>query len=179
MLLKVALTCLVSFEKVAQDKIVYLLLGSNIGDRDENLRLARSQLALHCGTISKQSGVYLGKSWGVEQQRDYYNQVLELSTTQPPKRLLDCILEIESNLGRVREKKWSSRIIDIDILFYQQSVIELPVLQIPHPRLTERNFTLVPLMEIAPQFIHPTFAVTIEELYLRSADTLEVQMIEY
>ena len=154
------------------------MLGSNIGDRNENLRLARSQLALHCGRISKQSGVYLSKSWGVDQQRDYYNQVLELSTTQAPARLLDCILEIESNLGRVREKKWSSRIIDIDILFYQQSVIELPVLQIPHPRLAERNFTLVPLMEIAPQFIHPTFAVTIEELYLRSADTLEVQMIE-
>jgi 2-amino-4-hydroxy-6-hydroxymethyldihydropteridine diphosphokinase len=142
------------------------------------LRLVHSQLALHCGQVSNQSGVYLSKSWGVDQQRDYYNQVLLLSTTWSPVELLDCILEIESNLGRVREKKWASRIIDIDILFYKQSVIDLPGLQIPHPRIAERNFTLVPLMEIAPLLVHPALGITIEELYLQSPDTLEVLMIE-
>ena len=163
---------------MVQGNIAYLLLGSNIGDRNENLLLARHQLALHCGELLKRSGVYLSKSWGVDQQPDYYNQVLELSTTRSPEELLDCILEIESNLGRIRKKKWSSRIIDIDILFYQQSIIDLPVLQIPHPRIAERNFTLVPLMEIAPLLVHPVLGITIEELYLHSPDTLEVLMIE-
>ncbi|MBK8503680.1 MAG: 2-amino-4-hydroxy-6-hydroxymethyldihydropteridine diphosphokinase [Saprospiraceae bacterium] len=163
---------------MVKGNITYLLLGSNIGDRGENLRIARNRLALDCGDIILQSGVYLSKSWGIDGQPDYYNQVLQVSTTCSPEQLLDCILDIESTMGRVRKGKWSSRMIDIDILFYQQSVIDLPGLQIPHPRIAERNFTLVPLMEIAPLLEHPTLGITIEELYLQSPDTLEVLMIE-
>jgi 2-amino-4-hydroxy-6-hydroxymethyldihydropteridine diphosphokinase len=163
---------------VVKDHIAYLLLGSNIGDRNGNLLLAHKQLVLHCGEVVKQSAVYLSQSWGVDHQRDYYNQVLMISTAASPSEVLDRILEIETNLGRVREQKWSSRIIDIDILFYEERVIDLPGLQIPHPRIAERNFTLVPLMEIAPLMVHPTIGITIEELYLQSSDTLEVLMIE-
>jgi 2-amino-4-hydroxy-6-hydroxymethyldihydropteridine diphosphokinase len=152
---------------VIKDNTTYLLLGSNLGDRSENLRKARNEMGAACGEILLRSGVYRSKSWGVEQQPDYYNQVLQISTPFSPSQLLDCILDIESTMGRIRTRKWSSRIIDIDILFYKQSVIDLPGLQIPHPRIAQRNFTLVPLMEIAPLLEHPTLGMSIEELYLR------------
>lgn len=156
----------------------YLILGSNLNDREFALKLATSWIKEKCGTILKKSAIYRSKAWGFTNQPDFLNQILIIETKLDPWQLLKSLLDIEKQMGRVREIKWHSRLIDIDILFYGQEVIDLPELQIPHPRLAERNFTLVPLMEIAPQFIHPTFAVTIEELYLRSADTLEVQMIE-
>jgi 2-amino-4-hydroxy-6-hydroxymethyldihydropteridine diphosphokinase len=111
---------------VIKDNTTYLLLGSNLGDRSENLRKARNEMGAACGEILLRSGVYRSRSWGVEQQPDYYNQVLQISTPFSPSQLLDCILDIESTMGRIRTRKWSSRIIDIDILFYQQSVIDLP-----------------------------------------------------
>ena len=156
----------------------YLLLGSNLNDRRYSLKYATCQIQEKCGTILKKSAIYRSKAWGVTNQPDFLNQILIIETQLAPRSLLESLLDIEQQMGRVREIKWHSRLIDIDILFFGEEVIDIPGLQIPHPRLAERNFTLVPLMEIAPQFIHPTFAVTIEELYLRSADTLEVQMIE-
>lgn len=156
----------------------YLLLGSNLNDRHFSLKYAACQIEEKCGALLRKTAIYRSKAWGVTDQPDFLNQILIIETQLDPRSLLESLLEIEQQMGRVREIKWHSRVIDIDILFFGEEVIDTPGLQIPHPRLAERNFTLVPLMEIAPQFIHPTFAVTIEELYLRSADTLEVQMIE-
>ena len=159
-------------------KYIYLLLGSNMGDRAAYLDQARSRIQGQCGAILKESATYATKAWGIETQPDFYNQVLEIDSDLQPLQLLTTILEIEQEMGRVRKGKWLSRVIDIDILFYDDLVLDLPNLQIPHPKIPERNFTLVPLMEIAPGLKHPSLGFTVRELYLQSLDTLDVLMIE-
>ena len=138
--------------EVEQEKQVYLLLGSNLGDRFNHLVNARNLLTADCGRLISQSAIYLSKAWGIENQADFYNQVVVIMTKMSARELLIKILEIESEIGRSRELKWGARIIDIDILFYADAVIETADLTVPHPRIAERNFTLVPLMELSPKF---------------------------
>lgn len=157
---------------------VYLLLGSNLANREAAINEAVGQIEQKCGVILRRSSIYRSKAWGFIHQPDFFNIVLILETSLSPESLLQTLLGIEQEMGRTREGKWQSRLIDIDILFYGSEIIRQPGLQIPHPRIAERNFTLVPLMEIAPQLVHPTMKATIEELYLQSTDTLEVLMLE-
>jgi len=156
----------------------YVLLGSNLGDRAASLSEARKQIAHTCGDIKVCSAIYITKAWGVENLPDFQNQVVLLETQLSAYDLLRSLLRIETEMGRKRSGKWLSRVIDLDILFYNSVVVETAELIIPHPRLAERNFTLVPLMEICHDMIHPVLGMTIEELYLQSEDTLEVLMIE-
>lgn len=151
----------------------YLLLGSNLGDREASLISARKSLATF-GEITATSALYETEAWGLENQPMFLNQALILSTDLPPEELLVKIAEIEETLGRVQTEKWHPRIIDIDILGMDDLIVETDELSIPHPCLHERNFALIPLLEIAPEWVHPVLNVTVEEMYLHSEDQREV-----
>ena len=153
---------------------VYLLLGSNEGDRVGWLQKAVALLSENCGPVLQSSPVYETAAWGITDQPAFLNRVVLLQTAQTPAELLDQIQKIESTLGRQRDIKWGQRTLDIDILFYNNEVIELPGLIIPHPFLQERRFTLIPLAEIAPEFTHPKLNKTVKELLTECPDKLEV-----
>lgn len=143
----------------------YLGLGTNLGNRKENLANARKKLEDSCAGIEQVSPVYLSVPWGFKSDSDFYNQVIEISTEADAFDLLDHIQEIEDSMGRKRSGVgYSDRIIDIDILFYDQQIISSKPLIIPHPLLHKRMFVLQPMADIAPGFIHPVFNKSIEEL---------------
>lgn len=152
----------------------YLLLGTNIGDRNINLSVALSAIAERAGKVGRKSSVYETAAWGKTDQEPFYNQVVELETSKDPDALLDCVLDIERKMGRHRAEPWGARIIDIDILFYDNAIIETGQLTIPHPQLANRRFTLEPLNEIAPDLIHPKFQKSISQLLEMCPDTLRV-----
>lgn len=156
---------------------VYLLLGSNLGDRELFLRMATKLIETDIAPIAKASAVYETQSWGKSGQPDYLNQVLMLKTGLPAKEVLKKILTIELEMGRRREEKWGSRTIDIDILLYGDAVINEPDLVVPHPEMHNRRFTLDPLGEIAPQVVHPLFHQTIKALKNKLNDTLIVKKL--
>lgn len=132
-----------------------------------------------CGTILKTSGIYETEPWGFECRESFYNQAVVIETPLSPLELLSTVLQIENELGRTRNpnQRYSSRSIDIDILFYDSEIIQTENLTIPHPLIRERNFVLIPLNEIVPDFLHPVFKKTVNELLLSSEDTLNVKKI--
>jgi 2-amino-4-hydroxy-6-hydroxymethyldihydropteridine diphosphokinase len=156
----------------------YLLLGANLGDRLHYLQEARKLIAEKIGTLAQSSGLYETEPWGISEQPAYLNQALKLSTSLPPAELMQALLLIERELGRSRSAKWEPRNIDIDILFYGNSILNTPDLVIPHPELHRRNFALIPLLEIAPELLHPVLGKTIEELFDESQDPLDVMLFE-
>ncbi len=152
----------------------YLLLGSNMGERRMNLIAAQNHIAQKIGHIKAFSAFYETEPWGVEGQDDYINQALEVETGLSPELLLQKLKEIEKQIGRVERGKWASRIIDIDILFFDDLVLNNGKLHIPHKMIEKRNFVIIPLNEIAPGFVHPVSKKTISELVASSKDTLRV-----
>jgi 2-amino-4-hydroxy-6-hydroxymethyldihydropteridine diphosphokinase len=132
---------------------VFLLLGSNLGIRELFLQQAVQLIEQTIAPVTKASGIYETQSWGKTDEPDYLNQVVQLATELPAQTVLERILNIEVILGRKRDVKWGSRIIDIDILFYGDEIINEPGLIVPHPELHNRRFTLEPLEELAPDFI--------------------------
>ena len=144
-------------------KIVYLSLGSNLGDREKNLRTAIDRLA-ELGTPVAVSSFYETEPVGVGAQPWFLNCVVKLETEKMPRQLLSAILNVEHDMGRQRLERQGPRTIDIDVLLFGTSVIDLPSLVVPHPRLHERRFVLEPLAEIAPDTRHPVFRRTIREL---------------
>ncbi len=152
---------------------VYLLTGGNIGNRRQYLQQAASLLEQY-GTVIQKSGLYETAAWGKTDQPAFLNQVLLLHTTLSATGLLEKMLETELALGRARMEKYGPRIIDIDMLFFNEEVIDHPFLTVPHPRLAERRFVLVPLMEIAPDLVHPVLHKTISQLLQECPDKLEV-----
>jgi len=156
---------------------VFLLLGSNLGNRQLFLKQAIEHIETEIAPLSKISSVYETQSWGKTDLPDYLNQVVVLLTDLPPQIILQKILNIELKLGRKREEKWGSRTIDIDILFYDDQIISQPGLVIPHPELQKRRFTLDPLAEIAPEWVHPSLKKNILQLKTELIDELNVKKI--
>lgn len=156
---------------------VFLLLGSNLGDRQFFLREAVRLINANIAPVLKTSAVYETQSWGKTDAPDYLNQVVILETDHLPTDLLKKILDIELALGRKRKEKWGSRTIDIDILFYAAEIINDHDLTIPHPELHKRRFTLEPLAEISPNLIHPVLNKTILALKNELIDNLVVKKV--
>ena len=144
-------------------KIVYLSLGSNLGDREANLRTAIEKLR-ELGNIPAVSSFYETEPVEVTAQPWFLNCAVKLDTEKMPRQLISAILALEQSMGRQRKQQKGPRTIDIDILLFGSSVIEIPSLTIPHPHLHERRFVLEPLAEIAPDARHPIFKRSIREL---------------
>jgi 2-amino-4-hydroxy-6-hydroxymethyldihydropteridine diphosphokinase len=155
----------------------YLLTGGNEGDRNLNMQLARANIELICGRILLFSSIYETAPWGKTDQPDFLNQVLLLETILEPLALLQAVLDIEEKGGRKRTVKNAPRTIDIDILFYNNLVMDEPGLHIPHPRIAARRFVLEPLDEISPGLLHPVLGKTIHQLLLECTDELAVKKI--
>jgi 2-amino-4-hydroxy-6-hydroxymethyldihydropteridine diphosphokinase len=157
---------------------VYLLLGSNLGDREYYISEAVKLINERAGTVELRSSYYETASWGKTDQPSFINQAVYLQTNLTPEQLLITILDIEKHFGRERIEKWGSRTIDIDILFYSDTIIKQSDLVVPHPYLHERAFALAPLAEIAGSYIHPVYKKTILELWNSLTDNLSVVKID-
>lgn len=153
---------------------IYLLLGSNLGDRAMLMQTAADEIGKRIGNVTQASALYETAPWGGIEQPAFLNQVLEVETGLVPEEVLRIILEIEHKAGRVRYERWGARHLDIDILYLGETVMDTPRLTVPHPRLHERRFTLVPLTEIAPNFVHPVLEKTNAELLEVCMDKEEV-----
>ncbi len=145
---------------------IYLALGTNLGNRPENLETAISSMPPGV-LVQKRSSIYETPPWGFEDQPAFLNMVLQAETEFSPWKLLKYIKKLEGSMGRQRTFRNGPRLIDIDILFYDSLETEQSGLVIPHPRITERAFVLVPLAEIAPDLLHPILQVTMQELLSR------------
>jgi len=153
----------------------YLILGGNIGNRLQNLQEAIQLISKKAGLITETSDVFTTSAWGNTDQPDFLNQAVCLQTHLTAEDLLETLISIEQLLGRVRDhQKWTERVIDIDILFYNRDIINTPDLKIPHPYLQERMFVLVPMAQLASMFVHPALNKNIQTLLLECTDKLEV-----
>jgi|SRR6185503_8248498 len=145
------------------EHLVYLALGSNVGNRAANLKAAIAALPPQM-EVKARSRVYETPPWGYANQEKFLNQVLQVQTYLKPEQLLKHLKRLEVALGREASFQNGPRLIDIDILFYDDLVFESPIVTIPHPRLHERGFVLMPLMDLAPDLVHPLKKQSIREL---------------
>jgi len=156
----------------------YLLLGGNLGDREDNLRKAIALIAENIGSVVSISALYETAAWGKTDQPSFLNQAVAVETNFTAIEVLNKALEIEKNLGRVRKDKWGERLIDIDLILYGNEVIDIEnKLQVPHPHMQERRFVMAPLAEIAPGVIHPILGKTILDIFENITDKLDVKKL--
>ena len=156
----------------------YLLLGTNLGNRSENLAKATAAIRMFLGRVDSQSHIYETAPWGKPHQPNFYNQAIKVTTPCSPLETLHLLKQIEFLLGRDNSEKWAPRIIDIDILFFDELAIESPLLTVPHQHIASRRFTLDPLCEIAPDLVHPVLKQTIAELTMACTDPLTVKEVD-
>jgi 2-amino-4-hydroxy-6-hydroxymethyldihydropteridine diphosphokinase len=157
---------------------VYLLIGGNVGDRQGNLEQARREIALCIGEISRTSSVYETAPWGNQAQDSFLNQVLEVLSPMDPDAVLETTLAIEQRMGRIRQGLNQPRTIDIDILYFNNETISRDGLTIPHPRIAERKFVLIPMNELNPDWVDPAHKQSIIQLLGACRDELEVNKLD-
>ena len=150
----------------------YLLIGGNMGDRLANLENAKKAILKDIGNIENTSSVYETAAWGKEDQPAFLNQALLIETNLKAEDVMNTLLQIEKNMGRIRQEHLGPRTIDLDIIFFNDQIINSENLTIPHPQMRKRNFVLTPLHEIAPDFIHPIFNRSIAQLLMDCEDSL-------
>jgi len=153
----------------------FLLIGGNMGDREENFETAKSLIQQYCGNVVHSSSLYQTAAWGKTDQPAFLNQALEIETWLTAEQLMQQILAIEKMMGRERKEKYGPRIIDIDVLLFNDEQHDSPFLRIPHPEMQNRLFALIPLAEIAPNLQHPVFKKSISQLLRETPDKLEVK----
>ena len=159
-------------------KVVYLLLGSNLGDRRGLIDEAIIKIGEQIGAVVARSANYETDAWGKEDQPSFLNVALAVSTRLPALAVLEEALAIEMELGRIRLEKWGARLIDIDVILFGDEIIdEGAKLQVPHPEMHNRKFVLEPLAEIASKFVHPVLQLNITEMLERLNDNLSVSKI--
>ena len=155
----------------------YLLTGGNLGDREKNLAKARELINEQCGAIISASSLYETAAWGKTDQPAFLNQALMVDTLLNARQLIRRILKIEKQMGRIREEKYGPRVIDIDILLFNDEKHNYHFLKLPHPEMQNRHFALLPLAEIAAGIVHPVLKKTISELLNECKDELDVKKI--
>jgi 2-amino-4-hydroxy-6-hydroxymethyldihydropteridine diphosphokinase len=155
--------------------LIFLLLGTNLGNKKANLKLSKDKILQKEIKILNESSVYETEPWGFEHPESFYNQAIKIETFISPDELMNILLEIEKELGRIRIKGgYKARIIDIDILLYDNLILHTDILTLPHAKMHLRRFALEPLCEIAPLQIHPYFNKTIQELLNECIDKKKV-----
>ena len=154
---------------------VYLLLGSNMGDSEQMLTVATNMIEKNIGKLTTSSSIYRTAAWGNEDQPDFLNQIIIVSSSLSSLNILKEIFVIEKEMGRVRTTKNAARVIDIDMLFFNDEIIQTETLTVPHPQIQNRRFVLVPLAEISPDFQHPLLKKSSLELLSICSDKLNVQ----
>lgn len=157
----------------------YLLLGTNLGNKKKNLQKAIEGIEAFFGKILSRSSLYETAAWGKHDQPSFLNMVVRVPNSPNAQSSLNAIQEIEQAMGRIRIEKWKERIIDIDILYIDQCIIDSPNLLVPHPELSNRRFTLAPLAEIAPDFIHPINGKSQSQLFIECTDPLPVKKLTF
>ena len=161
------------FEIAHREEMLVLLLGTNMGNRAKNLTAAIAGLSALFGQPLSQSAVYETPPWGNENQAPFLNLAVIHNTRMKPTVLLDSILQLELDLGRVRQEKWGPRLIDIDIIFYGNMIYQSDFLEIPHPYMHERQFVLEPLNEIIPSFEHPLLGKNVSQLFREVSENVK------
>lgn len=156
---------------------VFLLTGGNIGNRIQNLNQAKKNIEQKVGQIVSASKIYETEAWGKTDQPSFFNQVLHVQCLHKPIEILHLILGIELSMGRKRLVKYGPRLIDIDILFYNNEVVDTPELTVPHPQIQNRRFVLTPLAELAATYLHPVLHKTVAVLLSECEDPLMVKAI--
>lgn len=156
---------------------VFLSLGTNLGDREDNLQRAVVRISEVIGRVTRRSVIVESDAVGFKSDDRFYNIVLEVETEHSPEEVLRLILDIERAMGRERSEHMSSRIIDIDLLLYDDRVIETRDLVVPHPRMHERNFVLVPFAQAAGSIVHPILKKTVKQMLLDANDNSEVHIL--
>lgn len=156
---------------------MYILLGSNQGNSIKQLEIATQSIAEWVGNVVQSSSIYRTAAWGNTQQDAFSNQIILVRTEKTASQVLRILLTIEDKMERIRTLKWAPRTIDLDILFYDELILEEPELTIPHPYLHQRRFTLIPMAEMAPNFLHPKLLKSISQLLQICPDQLSVEKI--
>ena len=159
------------FKHTSMNK-AYLLIGGNMGDRLANLENARRAIQEQVGAILSSSSIYETAAWGMQDQPAFLNQALLIDTSFEAIELLENLLKIEKAMGRIRNQPLGPRTIDLDIIFFNDQILDTENLTIPHPHMQKRNFVLTPLNEIAPDYIHPIFKKSINQLLMDCTDQL-------
>ena len=144
---------------------IFIALGSNLGDKASNMKEALQRLAQRGVTVCKVSDFMATRPYGVTDQPDFLNAVAEIKTDNSPTELLRVLLQVEQEMGRKRVRHWGERNIDLDLLLYDDQIINLPDLKVPHPDMQNRDFVLRPLAQIAPDTVHPVLRKTIKQLW--------------
>lgn len=157
---------------------VMIGLGSNLGDRYAALARAVALISGEAGTIRARSSVWESEPWGFEADEQFLNMVVELETVMQPQQLIQLFRSVEGRMGRKRHGRgrYESRIIDIDILLWEDCIISVPGLEVPHPKIADRRFVLEPLNEIAPGLVHPVTGMTVREMLAACDDRSDIRL---